>query len=654
MADQQQRSGFWSSPVSAESTLSNNQMQYAEWFEDKVTWVEARPKEQGRRVLVIQEEDGAIRTITPDGFNLRTRVHEYGGRAHAFLGDQVAFVNFPDQAIYLQPMSGGPAERLTAPAPPGEEWRFADLISLPNGDGLLAVCEHHAPGREARNTLVHLAITPLAKPTIIHEGSDFIAMPSISSDSQQVAWIQWDHPFMQWDCSVLWQGTLHTQSGTPRLSDSHQVAGGPGKSVWQPMFLGDGGLTFVMDDENDAAPESGTWQLYLRRNGANKRLTHGHAEFAEPFWVTGSCRVVELNADALLAIGTDELGETLVEVPLDGSGASSPLARLPVMQQLTRTPDGVLLSGRSHTEPFGVYRWNQGVGLQRIAGPSCPLAPEQISHGTLLQCTARDGDTIFAWYYPPLHRHHQLVEGERPPLIVKAHGGPTLWAKAGFDLSVQYWTSRGFAVVDVNYRGSSGFGRVYRQALVDRWGELDIDDVVDVVDHVVESGHAAQNGIFIRGGSAGGYVVLRVLTRNPEIWAGGACHYGIGNLGTLAATTHKFESHYLCRLLGETWETGKDARPGNPYHDRSPIFFIDKMQAPVILFQGSDDRVVPPEVSQEMEAQLKAAGIPAEYHEYPGEGHGFRMAKNRVHALENELRFFQDILTSPSPRSIPG
>jgi dipeptidyl aminopeptidase/acylaminoacyl peptidase len=229
-------------------------------------------------------------------------------------------------------------------------------------------------------------------------------------------------------------------------------------------------------------------------------------------------------------------------------------------------------------------------------------------------------------------------------VIVKAHGGPTAWARAGFELENQFWTNRGFAVVDVNYRGSTGLGRAYRQALQGRWGDLDIDDVTDVVKHLAQTGRASADGLFIRGGSAGGYVVLRALTRDPEIWAGGACRYGIGNIGTLAATTHKFEARYLDGLLGLRWEPGMENQPGNPYHDRSPIFFIDQMKAPVVLFQGSDDQVVPPNVSREMVETLQAAGVPTEYHEYQGEGHGFRKAENRVHSLEAELRFFQGVL----------
>jgi hypothetical protein len=290
MPEKRYRSGLWPSKISAESTLLSKQMQYPEFYRGQLTWVEPRFREGGRKVLVIQQGDGSQRTVTPDGFNLRSRVHEYGGRAHAFAGDQVVFVNFEDQAIYIQPMDGGPAKRLSAAAPEGEEWRFADLVMLPSETALIAVCEIHVPNGEPRNLLVHLKLEPMARPHVLHQGADFVAMPTISAAGTELAWIQWDHPHMQWDCSELWTGTLHLSGDQPALRNCSSRAGGPGRSVWQPLFLRQGGLVFAMDEEGSADPTAETWQLYLTQRGETLRLTHGRPEFAEPFWLTGARR----------------------------------------------------------------------------------------------------------------------------------------------------------------------------------------------------------------------------------------------------------------------------------------------------------------------------------------------------------------------------
>jgi dipeptidyl aminopeptidase/acylaminoacyl peptidase len=643
------RAGLWPSEISAEKANSGvSRPQYPELVEGRLSWVEGRPLEGGRKVLVVREADGNDRTVTPDGFNLRTRVHEYGGRAHAFLPveglTQVVFVNSEDQALYFQPMDGGSPRRLSAPAPEGEEWRFADLVALPGGAGLIAVCEHHGTAAEPRNLLVYFSIESSVEPVVLHDGPDFVAMPAVSVDGSQVAWIQWDHPSMQWDSSELWTARLDFAGERPCLVDCARRAGGPNHSVWQPLFLRDGGLVYVMDGENLDDPQLAIWQLYLSREpGEALRLTHGQMEFGEPFWVTGESRIAELEGGDLLAICTDGQGDALVRVPLDGSGASDVLARIRVLLQLVPCPGGAVFVGINGLEPANIYSWSES-GLSRLAGVDALLLPEQVSEAESMACPSRDGRAIHAWYYPPCHPTRELAEGESPPLIVKAHGGPTAHARSGFELETQYWTSRGFALVDVNYRGSTGLGRSYRQALQGRWGDLDIDDVVDVVEHLVRTGRADRDGVFIRGGSAGGYVVLRVMTRDPDLWAGGACRYGIGNLGSLAATTHKFEARYIDGLMGLSWKPGLELEPGNPYHDRSPIFFIDQMKAPVVLFQGSEDKVVPPEVSREMVETLQAAGVPTEYHEYEGEGHGFRKAENRVHSLDAELRFFQGVL----------
>jgi dipeptidyl aminopeptidase/acylaminoacyl peptidase len=636
------RAGLWPSEISAAKANSGiTRPQYPVFHNGCLTWVESRPQEEGRNVLMVREADGSDRTLTPTGLNLRSRVYEYGGRAHAFLGDQVAFVNFEDQCIYLQPFDGGPAARLTSPSE--SSWRYADLVVLPHGLGLIAVGEHHVAGGEAENMLVHIGLDAPATPRVLYSGPDFVAMPVISPDGQRLAWIEWDHPCMQWDASRLMCALLLFDDSGAQLGPSQDIAGGPGRSVWQPLFLRDGSLVFSMDDELTDRAGAGFWQLYRWQGRGLERLTHEPADHAEPFWVSGERRIVELEGGGLLAVYTDAQGEALVRVPLDGSGASSPLARLPSMLQLSPCPGGVLLAGSDGDAPGGIYSWTPA-GLQRRVGAEAPLSHEWVSRGVPLSSPSRDGEGIHSWYYPPCQPGHALAQGEHPPLIVKAHGGPTSSARAGFELEIQFWTSRGFAFVDVNYRGSTGLGRAYRQALQGRWGELDIDDVVDVVEHLVQTGRADREGVFIRGGSAGGYVVLRALTRDPEIWAGGACRYGIGNLGTLAATTHKFEARYIDGLMGQRWAEGAEHRPGNPYHDRSPIFFIDRLRAPVILFQGSEDKVVPPEVSREMVQRLERAGVPNEYHEYSGEGHGFRKAENRVHSLEAELRFFQGVL----------
>ena len=646
MSSNAPRAGFWLSDISAEKANSGvSQPQYPEFVGGDLTWVEGRPLEGGRKVLVLRDSSGHDRTVTPEGFNLRSRVHEYGGRAHAFVGDSVVFANFSDQALYRQALVGGAATRITALAPKGEQWRFADVIAGSDDASVLAVGEHHGSGHEPRNVLVSVKLVSESQPVILHEGPDFVAMPALSPDGKQLAWLQWNHPCMQWDSSELWVADIQDNGSGVELSNKRCVAGGEGASVWQPRYLRDGSLVYVMDRTDDSDPSAGYWQIYRREGDqAATRLTHGHLEFGEPFWVSGECRIAELASGDLLAVGTDGEGEALVRVPLDGSGASAPLVRIRAMFQLRDTPDGAVFVGLEGDDTAQICLWSEEQGLTRLPGAELTLNKDQISRADALFCPARDGARIHAWYYPPSNPNQQLQDGELPPMVVKAHGGPTASSGAGLQMDVQFWTSRGFAYVDINYRGSTGLGRAYRQSLQGRWGELDIDDVVDVVQHLAQTGRADPKSIFIRGGSAGGYTVLRVLTRDPEIWAGGACRYGIGNLSTLAATTHKFESRYIDGLLGMGWKPEMEHQPGNPYRDRSPIFYIDQIQAPVVLFQGEEDKVVPPEVSREMYETLKAGGVPTEYHEYPGEGHGFRAANIKVHALETELRFFRGVM----------
>lgn len=644
--------GSWRSPLDLERLFAQpSPPLYPRHHRGCLYWVEARAAEGGRSVLVARAPDGAERCLTPPEFNLRSRVNEYGGRCHAFGGDQVYFTNFADQRIYRQPLDGGAPVPLTpARNADGSLGMYADLQVTPDGRWLLAVCEREYEDRENVHSIAALRLDLgdlAAEPLHLVTGCDFYAAPAVSPDGRRLAWVQWNHPHMPWDASELaCCDDLPAALAAGRVADPRVVAGGPGCSVGGPVYGADGTLYFYMDREaGPEDPAADFWNLHCLRGGRVARLTDDRAEYGLPQWVLGEDRYCLPDSRRLVAVRSLPEGDELVEIePRSGRRRVLPSGFTQFAQPAPGPGGGILCTVRSATVPPALVLLSPDGDYRplREAEPLLPAAAVSVAEH--LSFPTRDGGMAHGYFYPPRHPEYAAPPRDRPPCLVMVHGGPTSRAEPGLAYFKQYWTTQGYAVFDVNHRGSTGYGRAYRQALLGRWGELDADDVIDGVDHLVRTGRVDPGKVFIRGGSAGGYTVLRLLTRYPERFAGGACYYGIGNLVTLARSTHKFEARYLDGLLGEAFDAGRAGRPDSVYARRSPIHALDRLRCPMIVFQGLEDKVVPPELSRELVARLADRGIPHEYVEYEGEGHGFRRAETRIDALRRESRFYARLM----------
>lgn len=618
-----------------------------------------------------EQEPDVARMITPEGFNIRTRVHEYGGRCHVIDDDYVYFVNFDDQLLYRQSLHGD-AQPQPMTERTDEGWMLADPLVV-DARWLVFVGERKRDGHENVNALValdRLAPAPVEL-TVIAEGEDFYASPVVSADASQLAFVGWNHPDMPWDSAKLYLAQIDQSDASFGLTDLRPVAGGCDESVCQPVFRRNGDLVFAMDSESKDYSHGGNpdfWNLYSFQAGSGAadpetvKLTADDAEYGAAHWVFGNRRLVEVDQDRLVAVRTGANGDNLVVVDSQGVSiidsqavrfSSLSVANLDgeqkvfaVAEYLDRESCVVEFDPATKTI-IDIEIGSRAIAADANSAPSV-LAADQLSKPEQISVSTRDGKQTYAWLYEPSNPQFEGPKNSQPPLMVLVHGGPTSRAEPSFDLSRQYWTSRGFAVADINHRGSTGFGRGYRQALRGGWGEVDVDDIADVVAHLVQIGKVDRRRVIIRGGSAGGYAVLRALTRHPQVFCAGACYYGIGNLTTLARSTHKFESRYLDGLLGEPFDESRAEDKNYVYYQRSPINFIADLANPMILFQGSEDRVVPPQVSREVVAVLTQRGLKHDYIEYEGEGHGFRKAENRIDALTRETEFMTTVLSALS------
>ncbi|HET6521075.1 MAG TPA: prolyl oligopeptidase family serine peptidase, partial [Geminicoccaceae bacterium] len=590
--------GSWVSPVTAE-LVTGSEVGLGQPALDgaDVYWLEARPEEGGRSVLVRRAADGTTADLTPAPFNVRTRVHEYGGGAYAVAGGVVVAVNFADQRLYrLRP--GAEPE----PLPPESDrrQRSADLaLDLPRGRVLAVREDHRAGGREPENTLVEVPLGGRDDPgTVVAAGHDFFSSPRLSHDGRRLAWLTWDHPNMPWDGTSLWVGEVGSE-GAP--VDVRRVAGGPEESIVQPEWSPDGTLHFASD-------RTGWWNLYrLRDGGEAVPLCPMAAEFAGPAWVFGLFWYAFLGPDDVLCCfgqnGTWRLGRldaaagrlTPYDPPYTEFGGVRAADRRAVM--LVGAPD----------RPSAVAALDPATGAVTELRRAAELAvdPAYLSRPESLTFPTDDGDA-HAFYYPPTNPEFEAPPGERPPLIVKSHGGPTGSASGALRLAAQFWTSRGFALVDVNYGGSTGFGRAYRERLQGRWGEVDVRDCARAAEHLVALGKADGDRLAITGGSAGGYTTLCALAFTDTFRAG-ASHYGVSDLEALARDTHKFESRYLDRLVGPYPEAKAT------YEARSPLRHAGRLSCPVIFFQGLEDAVVPPNQAEMMVEALRRKGVPVAY-----------------------------------------
>jgi dipeptidyl aminopeptidase/acylaminoacyl peptidase len=621
--------GTWASPVTperlVEAVVRLSQLQV---HGDSVYWVESRPAEGGREVIVRASPGEQPVDVIPQGFNARTRVHEYGGRCYALDRGRLVFSNWGDQRLWLVEGSAEPTPLtpLTPEQPEPGSYRYADPVFTTGGRWVICVRERHFPDGKVQNDLVAVDSTPptLGEPRVLAEGHDFYAAPRVSPDGSRLAWLTWDLPDMPWDSTVLWTAAIGDDAavGTPTA-----VAGGPGESVTQPRWSPSGVLHYVSD-------RSGWWNLYDEQG---RSLCPMEAEFGRPDWTFGTSTYGFLDDGTLVAVwgsrGVDHLG--IVE---DGR-AEELAATFSYYSSLTTQRGSVVAIAASSSEPAAVCRIDRDGSVVETLRRSQEqfLEPAAVSVPRPGEFPTADGESAHLLFYPPASAEFVGPDGERPPVVVVIHGGPTGQAVPAFDRGVQYWTSRGFAVADVNYRGSSGFGRQYRDLLRDRWGIADVQDCGKAIDWLDGQGLADGGRAVIRGGSAGGFTVLAALAFT-DTFAAGASLYGVADLGLLARDTHKFESRYLDSLVGP-WPEAEEE-----YKRRSPIFHVEGIDEPLILFQGSEDRVVPPEQSRLMYEALRDRGVQVEYLEFEGEQHGFRKAETVMAVARAELDFYARVL----------
>ena len=641
--------GTWHSPLAAadlaSSAISLNYVQVAavqvpdgQVSEGIPYWVESRPAEGGRNVVVTSAAGGALRELTPAGFNARTRVHEYGGTPYVMSRGMLYFSNFTDQRLYLQ----RPGETPVALTPAG--YRYADFEFDSSGRRLFCVREDHTGGGEPKNAIVLLDVTAgggsgtsaasgtldaSAAGKVLFDGSDFVGYPRVSPDGRRIAWIAWNHPDMPWDTTTLYVANLTPGSG---LSDITAVAGDRSaaeESVVEPRWDLDGTLYFLSDRSN-------WWNLYRYQDGRVAPVFSFEAEIASPLWTLGQSNYA-LTGDGRAVVrytiaARDRLGVVNLKsgqlAPLD-----LPFVGLSNIQLVSaHTAVAIAASPTAEAAVVTIDLENGGYEILRMPG-SLKLEAPYISVAESIEFPTAGGLTAHAFYYPPTNPNFAGSAGEKPPLVVKVHGGPTSHSKAELAMAIQYWTSRGFALLDVNHGGSSGFGRAYRERLKGNWGLVDVGDVVAGVKYLIDTGRVDGNRAAIRGGSAGGFTVLATLAFH-NVFKAGANYYGVSDLEALARDTHKFESRYLDRLVAPLPE-GRAI-----YEARAPIRHLENFKAALITFQGSEDKVVPPDQSRAIVAALKAKGVPVAYIEFEGEQHGFRKAENIVRSLESELGFY--------------
>ena len=622
--------GSWKSPITPDLIVQDSVgLGSVQLDGDDVYWVEMRPHEGARNVIVRRTPDGSTSDVTPPPFNVRTRVHEYGGLCFWVSGGVVYFVNYADQRVYRQ----DPDEQPSPITPEGVDLRFADGMIDPHRNRLVCVREDHRETvSEAVNTIVAIDLARGGEGDVLVSGTDFYGYPSVSPDGSTLAWLSWNHPNMPWDHTELWTADI-SEDGTQ--GQATQVAGQPGESIFQPEWSPDGVLYFVSD-------RTGWWNLYRRRDGHIEAIAPTRAEFGVPAWTLGArtyafesadrivCQYVENGIWNVATLDTHTSELKPIETPYTEMSRGD----------IKASPGRVVLEAASASLPNALLTLDPDTGETNTLreSRSVPVEEGYISTPRPIEFETTGGRTAHALYYPARNMDFAGPEGERPPLLVVSHGGPTSCATTSLDLSYQFWTSRGIAIVDVNYGGSTGYGTQYRRRLNGQWGIVDVDDCINAALHLVREGEVDGDRLIVRGGSAGGYTTLASLTFR-DVFKVGASYYGISDLEALAKETHKFESRYLDSLIGPYPECC------DLYVERSPIHHTDRLSCPIILMQGLEDEVVPPNQAEVMVEALRNKRLPVAYLAFEGEQHGFRKPENVVRSLEAELYFYSRILS---------
>jgi dipeptidyl aminopeptidase/acylaminoacyl peptidase len=623
--------GSWKSPITSDLIVSETiGLGPIALDGQDVYWIESRPTEGGRYVIVRRTPDGRMTDVTPPPFNARTRVHEYGGGAFVVAGGTVYFSNFTDQRLYRQNPGAEPR-----PITPEVALRYADGVFDHRRGRMICVREDHTdPGREAINTIVSLDLEGGDGGQVLVSGNDFYSSPRLSPDGTRLAWLTWNHPNMPWDGTELWVGELGDDGSLIR---TERVAGSEKESIFQPEWSPDGVLHFVSD-------RTGWWNLYCWCDGHVEPLVEMEAEFGLPQWVFGMSTYAFESVGCIICTYTQQGTWRLASLDT-ATGKLDPI-ETPYTQigGLRAAPGRVAFLAGSPTEPTSIVQLDLATRRFEVLCRSSEITIDvgYLSSPQEIEFPTEHGLTAHAFFYAPKNRDYIAPPDERPPLLVLIHGGPTGATSSTLNLAIQYWTSRGLAVLDVNYGGSTGYGRAYRQRLEGQWGVVDVNDCVNGARYLVVRGEVDGNRLAIRGGSAGGYTTLSALTFR-DIFKAGASYFGISDLEALAKDTHKFESRYLDRLVGPYPER-RDL-----YRERSPIHFTHRPSCPMILFQGLEDKVVPPNQAETMFEAVRAKGLPVAYLAFEGEQHGFRRAENIKRALDAELYFYSKVFSFELP-----
>jgi dipeptidyl aminopeptidase/acylaminoacyl peptidase len=618
--------GGWQGEIGAELVARSSTRRYADVdvAGGSVRWSETRADEGGR-VVVVQARGGEVVDVTPAGTNARTRVHEYGGGAVWYWGEAVFFSEFADGRVHRLDEVGAVPRPVTPPVPMPHALRYADGVV--GGDGATVICvrERHEDGR-VHNELVSFPADGSAEPTLIVSGHDFFMAPRLDPSGRRLAWLRWDHPRMPWDGTELWVADVDA------LDRAEIVAGGPGESILDPQWSPDGVLHYCSD-------RTGWWNLY--REGDALTALEG-AELGFPTWAFGMRSYAFLDERRAACVVTQKAVGSLELLDL-GQRALEPmnLEWTTYAPTALATGDGrIVFAAASATSGMSLVSFDPATRLERVIRKSSELEVEHasISVARAIDFATGDGATAHAFYYPPTNRSYEGPPDELPPLRVICHGGPTSHSTPMFDLKTQFFTQRGIGVVDVNYRGSTGYGREYRRLLNGRWGTIDWQDCVAAARYLADQGEVDGARVWVEGGSAGGYVVLCALVFDPTAFAAGVSSFGVADVEALARDTHKFESRYLDSMIGPYPER-RDL-----YQARSPVHFADRLERPLLLLQGLDDEVVPPSQAEAMVEVLKRKRIPHRYITFESEGHGFRKQENVQRSLEATLSFISQVL----------
>ena len=608
---------------------------------NELYWLEFRPSEKGRTVLVKENTENEHIDITPNEYYIRTRVHEYGGRAYTINKNNVYFVNFQDQCLYQQNLKDFSDLHPLTPKlnQDGSLGKFGSLELTPDGRFLVFIYEKEYENKENENYLACLDLKSdlLNEPIILHEGYDFYGVPKISPDGRKIAWLTWSHPNMPWDEAILWEGDFNGNN----IDNSTKIINKPNVSICFPEYDPYNKLYFIMDEGN--IPENdykNWWNLYCYDQEIFS-ITKECKELGEPLWWFGERKYIFLKPDIIISSFLSEGKMKLCEINKKDNSINTfnfPFTEFSSIAKINNNSIALIAAGPDSVSSIYKYYFDTEK-LQLVKKSTEYSFPiDSISKPEWITYKSKDNSLAFGHLYLPKNQNYDYSPEDKPPLIVRIHGGPTARNQISLSLITQFWTSSGYAVFDIDYHGSTGYGRTYRDSLKSKWGIIDICDIKYGIEYLQNKNLIDNERCAITGGSAGGYAVQRVLTMFPNLFQAGASYFGIGNLITLVKGTHKFESKYINTLVGGTIEDDIQI-----FKERSPKNYLENLKAPMIIFQGKEDKIVTPDNSREMAEILTKKGIENYYIEYEEEAHGFRIKDNKIDALKKEADFYKKV-----------